>query len=86
MNILRPIDEIEQLAEEGQSMPGKRLVPEAAFFDKMQQLRAALPQALKDAESSASVAQLSANPDELSRGDKLRLIARWGAELARDEP
>lgn len=82
MNILRLIDELEQLVEESKGILGKRMVAEEEFFTKMQQLRSALPQSLKDAETPA----LPANFNELSRGDKLRLIARWSAELARDEP
>lgn len=82
MNILRIIDEIEQLVEASKGVLGKRLVPEEEFFLKIQQLRLALPQALQDAETPA----LPANLDELSRGDKLRIIAKWSAELARGEP
>ncbi len=81
MNILRIIDEIEQLVEESKNILGKRMVPEEDFFAKVQQLRSALPQALKDAETPA----LPANMSEFSRGDKLRLISKWSEELARDE-
>ena len=81
MNILRIIDELEQLVEEGKGILGQRLVPEEAFFLKVQQLRSALPKALVDAETPI----LPANMSELSRGDKLRLMAQWSAELARDE-
>ena len=82
MNILRIIDELEQLVEESKNILGKRMVPEEEFFHKVQQLRSALPQALKDAETPT----LPANLGEFSRGDKLRLIARWSDEIARDEP
>lgn len=68
------------------SFLGKRLIPEEQFFAKVQQLRSALPKALRDAEDAQINTQLSTNPNELSRGDKLRLIAQWSAELARDEP
>ena len=81
MEILRIIDEIEQLVEGSKSFWGKSLVEEEAFFTKIQQLRSALPQALQEAETPT----LPANKIELSRGDKLRLIAKWSAELARDE-
>ena len=82
MNILRIIDEIQQLVEESKNILGKRMVEEEAFFAKIQQLRSALPQALQD----AATPTLPVNMNELSRGDKLRLIAKWSAELARDEP
>ena len=74
MNILRIIDELEQLVEESKGILGKRMVEEEAFFAKVQQLRSALPQALKDAEETQTTAQFSADPHALSRGDKLRLI------------
>ena len=86
MNILRIIDELEQSVEESKCVLGKRMVAEEAFFSKMQQLRAALPKALKDAEQSELCAKIGAPLNELTRGDKLRLIAQWSAELAREEP
>ena len=86
MNILRIIDELEQLVEESKGILGKRLVPEEQFSAKVQQLRSALPQALQAAEQSELATKLGAPTHELTRGDKLRLIAQWGAELGRDEP
>ena len=85
MNISLLIDEIEQLVENSKGVLGKRLVEEEAFFAKVQQLRSALPPAMKSRNFSASAAQISALSDEISRGDKLRLIAQWSAQLADDE-
>ena len=50
INILRIIDEIEQLVEESKNILGKRMVPEEDFFAKVQQLRSALPKSMKEAE------------------------------------
>jgi len=50
INVLRIIDEIEQLVENGKNILGKRLVPEEEFFTKIQQLRSALPKSMKEAE------------------------------------
>ena len=94
MNILRIIDEIEQLVEEGKGILGKRLIEEEAFFTKIQQLRSALPQAMKDAENagatrhlgndaSASLQAVAANARGLSTAEKLSLIAQLSADLAR---
>ena len=86
MNVLRLIDEIEQLVEEGKGFMGKRLIEEEAFFTKVQALRSALPQAMKDAATSSSAGEVAVPAGAMSRGDKLRLIAQLSAELARDEP
>ncbi len=88
MNVLRLVDEIEQLVEESKGFMGKRLVSEEAFFTKMQQLRAALPQAMQDAANSAAASanfsDASVQARGLSRAEKLRLIAQLSAELARE--
>ncbi len=85
MNVLRIINELEQLVEESKGILGKRLVPEEEFFAKVQQLRSALPKTLKDAEQSEFTVKWGAPANELTSNDKLHLIARWSAELARDE-
>ena len=97
MNILRIIDEIEQLVEEGKGILGKRLVEEEAFFSKIQQLRMALPQAMKDAEdagaarhlggggnASASLQQVARDASALSQAERLNLVAQLSADLARE--
>ena len=86
MNVLRLIDEIEQLVEEGKGFMGKRMIEEEAFFTKVQALRAALPQAMRNAATSSSAGEIAVTASGLSRGDKFRLIAQLSAELARDEP
>ena len=96
MNILRLMDELEHLVEASKGFMGKRMVEEEAFFHKVQQLRTALPQALKDAQdsawardltpdASASLREVAARAHNLSRGEKLNLIAQLSAQLARDE-
>jgi cell division septum initiation protein DivIVA len=50
INVLRIIDEIEQLVENGKNFLGKRVIPEEEFFTKIQQLRSALPKSMKEAE------------------------------------
>lgn len=57
INILRIIDELEQLVEEGKGILGKRLVPEEDFFSKVQQLRSALPKSMKEAEDLMNKAE-----------------------------
>lgn len=49
MNILRIIDEIEQLVENGKGWMGSRAVNEEEFYTKIQHLRASLPQHANDA-------------------------------------
>ena len=61
MNILRIIDEIEQGVEESKGVQGKRFAEEEAFYTKIQQLRSALPQAMKDAEDAGAARYLGNN-------------------------
>ena len=94
MNILRIIDEIEQLVENSSGgFMGKRLVNEEEFFTKIQQLRSALPKSMKEAEDnaraasqlagSASLQEVLVSAEGLSNADKLALIARLSGDLAR---
>lgn len=51
MNVLRIIDELEQLVENSKGgFMGKRVINEEEFFTKIQQLRSALPKSMKEAE------------------------------------
>ncbi len=51
INVLRTLDEIEQLVENGKlGFMGKRVVNEEEFFILIQRLRSELPRAMKDAE------------------------------------
>lgn len=60
MDVLRIIDEIEQLVENGKGWMGKRVVNEEEFFTQIQRLRSTLPQALKDAEDIVKAGMPSA--------------------------
>lgn len=93
MNILRIIDEIEGLVENSKGgFMGKRWVNEEEFFTKIQQLRAALPAAMRDAEigagnaaplaGSAGLQEVLQSAQRLSQGEKLALIARLSGDLA----
>ena len=95
MNILRIIDEIEQLVENSKNILGKRMVEEEAFFAKVQQLRSALPKALKEAEdgatarhlprdASASLNEVASNASKLSQKERIILIAQLSADLTRE--
>ncbi|HEX9996393.1 MAG TPA: hypothetical protein VGB45_04555 [Abditibacterium sp.] len=56
-NPLLLIDKIEQLVENGSGWMGKRFVNEEEFFTLIQQLRTALPQAMKNAKTSRGASQ-----------------------------
>ena len=92
MDILRIIDEIEQLVEQSKGILGKRMVEEEAFFTKVQQLRMTLPQAMKDAEDKAATRHLGDNDltdvalqaRRLSKAERLNLISQLSADLARE--
>ena len=95
MNITRIIDEIEQLVEASKGVLGKRMVSEEEFFRKMQQMRTALPKALKEAEDKALANQLSSEVSaslhevvlqarRLSKTERLNLISQLSADLARE--
>ena len=83
INVLRIIDELEQLVEEGKGILGKRLVPEEDFFSKVQQLRSALPKSMKEAEdlmkkAEAVVRSAQAEADRLidtAERDAEKLVA-----------
>ena len=52
MDLLRIIDELEQLVENAPGLMGKKLVNELDFFQRIQRLRTAIPQAVKDSEDT----------------------------------
>jgi len=50
MNVLRIIDELEQLVEKSPGVMGKKLISEVEFFSTIQRLRVQMPRAMKEAE------------------------------------
>jgi predicted Zn-dependent peptidase len=95
MNVLRTIDEIEQLVENGKGWMGKRVVSEEEFFTLIQRLRSALPRELKDAEDllraglppsvslepSRPVQEIIKETSALNRQEQLQIIAALAARL-----
>jgi hypothetical protein len=96
INVLRIIDEIEQLVENGKGWMGKRMVNEEEFFTQIQRLRAAIPQAVKDAEDAQSLGRATPGSTAtsrpvrdfindsslLSRQEQLQIISALAARLA----
>ncbi|RYG73162.1 hypothetical protein EON80_03515 [bacterium] len=99
MNILRIIDELEQLVEKSSGFMGKRMVNEEEFFTQIQRLRATIPQSLKDAEDllrsgmptsvnlnpSKSVREVITESSALSRKEQLQIICALAAHLEASE-
>lgn len=95
MNVLRIIDEIEQLVENGKGWMGKRVVSEEEFFTQIQRLRAAMPRSLKDAEDmmatgmppsislkpSRPVQEIVQETSSLSTQEQLQIICALAARL-----
>ncbi len=75
-NVLRLVDELEQLVEKGSGLMGKKLVNEKEFFTQIQRLRMALPQSLKDAEDAARTA-----PREIGQSET---VPRESSKSVRD--
>ena len=89
-NPLRLIDEIEQLVENGKGWMGKRVVNEEEFFTLIQKLRAALPQAMKNAggvgSTSKSVSDFVEESRFLSDREQLQVLATLANRLAQKQP
>ena len=85
-NPLRLIDEIEQMVENGKGWMGQRLINEEAFFVKIQQLRIALPAAMKNAapsgRASKAVNDLIEESRLLTEREQLQIIAALAARLS----
>jgi hypothetical protein len=95
--ILRTIDKIEQLVENGKGWMGKRLVDEEEFFTLIQQLRSGLPRAMKDAEGliakgesvdlqtrsgSPRVHEIIVQSRDLTSQEQLQIVAALAKRLA----
>ena len=78
-NPLRLIDQIEQLVENGKGWMGQRFVNEEEFFVLIQQLRTALPQAMKNVEMSRGAAKAAQQNLQETRGfsdkEQLEIVA-----------
>lgn len=80
INVLRIIDEIEQLVENGKGgWLGKRLINEEEFFTKIQQLRSALPKSMKEAEDLMRKAEAVVNSAQ-TEAERLVTTAEGEAE------
>jgi cell division septum initiation protein DivIVA len=80
INVLRIIDEIEQLVENGKGgWLGKRLINEEEFFTKIQQLRSALPKSMKEAEDLMRKAEAVVNSAQ-TEAERLVTTAEAEAE------
>ena len=81
-NLLRMLDELEQLVENGKGLMGKRMVNEEEFFTQMQRIRDVVAQSGASLGTSKAVKDFVEESGQLSEPEQLQIVAALATRLA----
>jgi hypothetical protein len=81
-NLLRLLDELEQLVENGKGLMGKRMVNEEEFFIQMQRIRHVVATRDPAVSTSKAVKDFVEESGQLSQPEQLQIVAALATRLA----